>query len=230
MGVYLRVDEWWHPWANTVAYRPLTSASTVNDQSWNDYNLTNNWAVQFGMYGGVDCSFFESGNSQWLSVTLPAIWNSAFTYSCWIYRLGYSSWPDSKSQVFMMWPLNSNRACFGLAINWASGWNDEFQVWTWGQDDNTWEYSQINQWEHVVVTNDGTTKKFYLNWVLESSVSMSINVTNGIFRLWSFTQYFQNNRWQRFYGYMSEFIAENKTRTDQEIASYYNSTKRNYGL
>ena len=49
------------PWANTVAYYPLTSSTTVNNQVSGGTNLTNSNVV-FWVANGVDCATI-SGNS-----------------------------------------------------------------------------------------------------------------------------------------------------------------------
>lgn len=222
------VEKPFTPWANTIAYRPLTSSTTVNDQSWNNKNLTNHWGVTFGTYGGVSCVSFDNTQTLWLTSSLWMTWNPIFTFNVRICRVGYSTWTPVKSQIFMLWPINTNTSQVWVAINWA--WSNEYQYWTWGSADvDTWAYNTANVWELVTFTNDGTTKKFYKNWTLIKQWSLSYNISGWDLTIWSFSSSF-NSHYQSFYGYMSEFIVENKVRTAQEITDYYNASKSIYGL
>lgn len=227
MGVYIWTNEWL-PWENTVAYYPLNSTTTVNDKSGNGKNLTNNWGVTFGTYGGVDCVSFDNTQTLWLTSSLGMTWNPIFTFNVRICRVGYSVVHTHKCQVFMLWPIQANTSQVWVAI--IEEWGNEYQYWTWGTADvNTWAYNTANTWELVTFTNDGTTKKFYKNWTLIKQWSLSYNITGWNLTIWSFAS---SNGWnyQSFYGYMSEFIVENRERTAEQILQHYNNTKSKYWI
>lgn len=221
---------WWAPWSNTIAYYPLTSSTTVNDMSGNNRNLTNNWWITFWTNWWIDCASFSSSNNIWLTLSSTWLtWNPIFTLSAFINRKWYTT-QISKSQVFMIWPVNSSAADVWVAINWDNWANNEYQYWSWWVSDvNTWAYNSANEWELVTFTNDWTNKALYINWTKVKEWSLNINITWWNLTIWSFPTAYTNT-WQRFYWYMSNVIIENKVWTATEVLNYYNLTKSNYWL
>lgn len=206
----------WKPWSNTVAYYPLTSTTTVNDQSWNNRNLTNSW-VTFWTYKWIDCAY---SNMQSL------LYNSSFVTN--IQNLTISV-----------------RAYYVSNNNYGGDYNQMIWRW-WGSSENFWPYIDIPQgrqlrcspwwigtiypannskWMHVIVTYNGSNIiKLYVNWVLNATNS-SANIPSWTnLRIWGRDWY----HW--WYGWLSEFIVETKVWTDAEILDYYNNTKSNYWL
>lgn len=222
---------WYTPWSNTIAYYPLTSTTTVNDMSGNNRNLTNN-GTQFWTYWWVSCAYFPQGNSKKLYWTLPLTWNQIFTINVYIWRIWNSyNAANTWSQIFVLWNTGSSWWCFWTAIKDSTSstpnryinytrWSDKLSSYT----NTTWHR------ELITVTNDTSTIKMYRDGTLinDNSISFSVNSTN--FTIGSFPTSANDNRYQNFYWYMSEFIVESKTWTATEILDYFNTTKSKYWL
>lgn len=218
IGEYVR-----EPGANTLAYYPLTSSTTVNDQSWNNRNLTNNW-TSFGVYSGVDCAYFSNTQSKKLYWNLPLTWNKSFTISAWVNRSGVvtTEW----SQIFLLWPINTSGYCLWVAL---SGGSFKYQYYTWGNDKVSDIVSQINTWEMVTVTNNTSTVSLYINGVLAKQWALTFNINTTDFTIWSWNVV-RNGSYQPFYWLMSELLVESVVWTSDDIIRYHNKTKANYWL
>lgn len=208
------VSEWWQPWANTIAYYPLDT--DFNDASGNWFNLTgSNWAIIWTL-NWVSCLDLTASNSyvSWTVSWLPQ-WSSVRTNMLWIY--GNASW---QNPWYQYWTSSFNQAdvLFNLnPIGWSQYWGSMMSS-TYGQ----WA------WHHVAVVIKWTWsawQELYIDGQLATSWTMTVN-TN-----WT-TLYLGRCTWDGTYldGYISKFIVENKVRTAQEVADYYNQTKWNYGL
>ena len=201
----------WKPWANTIAYYPLKE--NTNDYSWNSRNLTNNW-LTFWTYSGVTCAS-SSGNYAQLS-----LW-TATTYS----NLTMSIWYNATTTT----PVRE-AFCFGGGGGNLDIWNNGVTYYASSSqhfDQTTWVTA--NQWTNIIVTVNWSTWNIYKNWSLYTTKTNWWNVVANSIAIWtnSDASYPQNNR---FYGYLSNAIIENKTRTAQEVSDYYNLTKWNYWL
>ena len=204
------IGEVWTPWSNTVAYYPLKE--NANDYSWNSKNLNNNW-LTFWTYSGVTCAS-SSGNYAQLS-----LWTYT-TYS----TLTVSIWHNPTTTT----PI---RYAFGFGGSVDMGiWNNGVTYYASGSqyfDQAIWVTA--NQWTNIIVTVNWSTWNIYKNWSLYTTRTDWWNVVANSIAIWtnSSASYPQNNR---FYGYLSNAIIENKTRTAQEVANYYNQTKSDYWL
>lgn len=226
-GTEKQIRPVWTPWANTIAYYPLTSSSTVNDMSWNGYDLTNNWWVTFGVYWWVDCASFNSTARNAL-VCQNNIWttlsgNQAFTYSCRIYIAGNRS----KEANIISINANNNHEDRALTImtngtiRWYIASNSASFVYTPVVSTSQRYYLTMTQW-------DGTLS-IYLNWVFSQSTpcnwTSAWESSNNYFGI--APQYPSN---ASILWYVSNVIVEDKARTAQEVSDYYNQTKWKYWL
>ena len=207
--------KWWKPWANTIAYYPLRT--DFDDYSWNGRNLS--WDKYIVTVWWIDCAYYSSNRSYytWYSlnrtVRTISLWMNAYS-SSWIWTLVHIS-------------KNRDVHLGSLAIN--------LQNWGIGVADNysyaTWYYTvQSDTWYQVVWTQEWNVVKLYVNWefVWENTSRPSEYVSpNG----WCFgCQFDTSYKTNKYTGYLSEVILEDKARTAQEISDYYNLTKWNYGL
>ena len=221
------IGYWWTPWSNTLAYYPLNSTTTVNDQSWNGRNLTNNNSVTFGTYHWVDCADFNSYGDTLYNYSaswLPS-WKVALTVSVWVYyssvRSGY--W----EALFSIW--NTNHHAF---VATKDSGNNKLSVTDYGDSIYTSFTPSTWQWRNMVFTAeaDSNTWKVYINGV-EQTTSWAVSnyawLSGTNFRINGF---FWDNSWLWIIGNMSEFIFENKTWNATQVADYYNSTKSNYWI
>ena len=100
--------ERWQPWANTVAYYPLTSTTTVNDLSGNGYTLsTHDTLPTFWIYQWVDCASFNSNSLKTSSVNPWAYWKLARTVK---YR-----WEQQIRNASCFWSIVSWYDCEGCS-------------------------------------------------------------------------------------------------------------------
>ena len=216
----VRPSGWWgwQPWANTIAYYPLTS--DFNDQSWNGYNLTNDGGVISNVWW-IDCGYYN-GSSYSIITSQPSLSNTR-TISCW--RM-----PTSTSWVMWIvvtWDTHNAPNMWGLQQN---SWEIRWSEWrTLNQSVNSWVAVTVNNWYYLVTTiNNGTTAKIYVNWNLENTITRSTPIiawTN--IGIWSKSSPTYS---EKAIGYVSNAIIESVAWTDQEILDYYNLTKSNYGL
>lgn len=218
--IYIRVDQqWWQPWANTVAYYPLASQNTLKDESGNWYDLTNSGTILYDTYNWVSCVKFNQTWSMNVSNVnkLPS-WNSAFTVSYWIYpnSLSESSW---ESNAFFIGTSSNQRwwLVYALSPIGISVWGTAFQSTT---------NATLSTWQNIIVTQNWNLFNLYLNWNFLKSWTMALNMSTKTIRLGGSLN--PNTYWYRWG--MSNFIIEDKERTAQEITDYYNLTKWNYWL
>lgn len=200
------------PWSNTVAYYPLTSSTTVNDSSWNWHTLTN-YNVTFWELQWVDCwTWSATSSAQYLSVN--NISATDYTINYWIivpdvwtsYQTHYYMW-----SYWYVWCRQKNNNLYFYASSWSA---------------TTISWVTTDKWHNIVVTKNWSSWVIYIDWVQKATMTANVWIdTSGTwFDIWW---------WQRWHIYlwwwMSNFIIENKARTQEEITSYFNSTKWDYG-
>lgn len=207
--------EWkWKPNANTIAYYPLTSATTVNDMSGNNHNLTNT-SISFGTYQWVDCASSSAARRYlWVS------WVVWATYSCWTYWSGSYTWNSSYACVFSQW---NNWPSVMTSKDGSKPYNNNIWLYYVGTDKAT--DCGSGGWHNIVVTIDWTSAKIYWDGELKNSIS-SNTLPSGDLYMFAFSTNLSGGDWY-LWG-ISEFIVESKVRTADEITKYYNSTKWNY--
>lgn len=206
------------PWANTLLYLPLDSTNTVNDLSGNGYNMTNNGNVSFWTYGWVDCAYFWTTAPYWLKNTSANIISWDYTFLVWL------NWDSSDSGTDfprIFWWNNS----------WWLLWERRFELihpvflWT-----SAW-VAYTSWWHLLAFTGNISTKSFtpykdgvqLTGWTWNSATSYT----------WILIGANESNNSEpvdRFCGYMSAVIWENRQRTATEISDYFNLTKSNYWI
>lgn len=200
----------WTPWANTIAYYPLNSETTVNDKSGNGYNLTNS-SVSFWLQSGIDCAYTTNWVLSATISTLP-LSSSARTISTWC-LVTSSTWA-----IWSYWNQSSKQQCTMYKFV-----NNIYMSW-YGDDINTWT-SFPSWWCNIVYTYNGTTWRIYLWWTLIKEQAQSLNTNWTTFRIFRASNNGDQMQWRVW-----ETIIENKVRTATEISKYYNDTKADYWL
>lgn len=226
---------WWQPWANTIAYYPLET--DANDYSWNNRHGTNNWVTfSDGVWVFNGSSYVSLWTWSWTNIQTNMTINVWFK---WNWGWSYDNAVIGKLQYYMP---NQSHWYYGITIHegdwylcwWYYNWSDynyhpmNYRNTGWWSP-TTWPVAQANKWYNVVITNDGTTKKAYIDWVLYATeTANSTNTTTSIdTRIGSFVRY----NYDSFFNWnISAVIFEDKTWTDQEISDHYNQTKWNYWL
>lgn len=230
----------WRPWANTIAYYPLNSTTTVHDMSGNWYNLTNWNSTPFEIYYWVNCAKFTTSNRNFFecsSLNAVTLWN-IFTVS-FRYNSNYPS-NTSKAETqykyvnmtkmsnYRWWNFGfrknggSTQYSYGLEIlnNWSSYFIGR----------NNTNFPTANIWHNEIgIYNNGTLSFFFdgtliwtRTWTIQSTTDCILEIGRCVWSSSTIDSYYQ---W-----WMSEIIIENKARTAQEIADYYNQTKGNYWI
>ena len=208
----------WHPWADTIAYYPLNSTTTVNDQSGNNRNLTNSW-VTFWIYQWVDCASFNGSSYMYRSDSL-FIWSADFTVNLWYSRGGEFF---NHSNIISIWTANWTNSF----IIWGENNTNKIMIWGWTNDRNTGYVPPLNTWINICVTHSNWALNVYVNWSLIYTWTVSYTITSTATNIWSWVQW---SSWLKMIWLQSELILENKVRTDAEISNYYNLTKSTYWL
>lgn len=216
----------WKPWANTVAYRPLNSTTTVNDQSWNNYNLTQTGG-SFGTYNGVNCFYNGGSTTGYFTLTSGAkipSGNASRTILLWVKPTSSSSsyervflhyWANVAYQMVEMYLDTDKRS--KVSLSGVASSCGEMTIWSWSL---------------IAFTSTGSHFTLYLNWVAGTTYLATLATTaissSYPLRLMKKNTSSSTNYQVRWY--ISEVIIEDKARTADEISAYYNQTKGNYWL
>ena len=220
MAIYMMRDDGRQPWANTVAYYPLNSTTTVNDLSWNSRNLTNSW-VTFGDYNWVNCASFNGNSYMYRSESLFT-GSQDFTVNLW-----YNRTSDSQNHwnIFSVWTYDTTNSF--IIWLWNDIWADFLKVmfWGWDNDRNTGYFPTKDVWLNIVATHKNWTVKLYVNWQSEYSGAVSYTIQSWFTWIWCGVQ--KNNAmiWK-----LSNIIVENVVWSATDVANYYNDTKANYWI
>ena len=200
--IYSTSGGWgWQPWVNTLAYYPLTSSSTVNDQSWNNYTLTNSW-VTFTTLGWVDCANFDW--SSWLYNTSFAI------IGTWDFTLSLRGCPTSNSQWMWLFVWNS---LTDVVINSVNGYIQDTSAPT-----------PLNTWTYITFTRSSWNLHIYSNWTEYVDTAFSNDIQSNLY-MWK-----RPNNTLYLSWWLSECIVEDRAWTATEITDYFNETKANYWI
>ena len=224
MNVYIRQNElqnayigeyqeWWQPWANTVAYYPLKS--DFNDASWNGYNLYNSWG-SITTFNGIDCAYYSGNSSVYSENSSVPVWETR--------TINFRSYlPEDRYDIVVFtWQWTYGRVWVGYTVDnsicvWAM---TDFEVYWMSWNTPIWW-----KWVNIVWVVEWYNVYLYINWELDTSGTRSVKSSSTTrLRVWGTG----GNEW--FKGYVNEVIFEDKARTAQEIADYYNQTKSDYGL
>lgn len=211
-------SHWWQPGANTLLYLPLDSTNTLNDLSGNGYNMTNNGNVSFWTYGWVDCAYFWTTAPYWLKNTSANIISWDYTFLVWLNWDSYDSGTDFP-RIF--WWNN----------NWWLLWERRFElihpVFLW-----TSAWVAYTSWWHLLAFTGNISTKIFTPY--KDGVQLTGWTWNsGTSYTWILIGANESNNSEpvdRFCGYMSAVIWENRQRTATEITDYYNQTKSLYWI
>ena len=224
-AAYIGENPDWKPNSHTVAYWPLNSTTTVYDQSWNSYDLTNNGG-SFGTYQWVDCWNWNS-TSYYLNRTatssLIPSGASARTMSFWAYTTTNST--SYTKYLICYWGTSAANSRFSIATNTSKQYRVDL-INNYITSSNT----TFNTWFLHTLTYDGTTAKYYIDGVLIGTQTQTLNTT----AVWSsnaFRVNKRNNSTSANYsssGYYSEIIIEDYAWTADQIAAYFDQTKWTY--
>lgn len=226
MWVYLYSDEWL-PWDNTIAYIPMET--DLLDHWPNSITVTNNNSVALASNVGSATipvwNFWDWTVRRYLTFTNNTLMSGASTVNVWAYYNGFSI----SNWQFLAFAQGTNSNYKAFILNLQNNSNNWFCTSLYWTDIYSNIYPTAQNWHNVCYTYDGNKgSKMYLDWVLIKSGTFSTApaLTQYNAHIWTNPR----NTSAMFNGYMSEWILENKTRTAEEIANYYNSTKSKYWI
>lgn len=212
-------EPWWKPWPNTYAYYPLTE--NANDTSGNNRNLTADSSITYSTENGA---FFPHSAHHGLLEPFNISTNDTWTISFWGNSLGnWYEWSDWKF-VDLAETTNTWKR---IAISWYNNKTTMMLNFSTGSYPSVQKTCSSNTRHHYTITIwESRATKFYMDWVVELTwTSNSYTTTN--FR-WGQ----ERNEWfvRQLNWYIKDIIIETKTRTDQEVADYFDLTKTDYGI
>ena len=217
----IKFGGWWRqPWANTIAYYPLTSTTTVNDMSWNSKTLTNYSSVSFGTQGWVDCATFNGSN--YLEISSQTLNLTEFTMSCWV------RWTNANTRGFLwIWKFNTPYQCMAMLKETGGLDIDKMMISPYADAAYSSSATVSNTWYNVIGIYTNGKYTTYLNSQEWGSRSYNINISwnSNVLRVWYAATGEPKMYWQ-----LSNVIFEDKARTAQEISDYYDQTKSLYGI
>ena len=212
----IKFENWWQPWANTIAYYPLDSTNTVNDLSWNNHTLTASWTYSFDSLA-VHFSTIWDNYLICSDVAVITIANN-MTWQCWVKA-------DDNSSKPCFWVMSAVTDCW-----WNATWNEasgayrmECLAWSYSADSDVWDWTTwhlytvvLANWVFTLYIDCVPTATANNWWTYAQTLYLKIN------KIWWMT-----NRWKAQY---SKFIIEDKGWTTDEMTAYYNQTKSLYGI
>ena len=231
VGDHYQVYPKWTPWANTFGYYTFDNqnASQITDFSGNNRNLTWWTMPSYTLVGGSNYAGNYTNVSSGVAPSLSYStlgWN--FTMLVWVKPTAssqsYASCLHGNTsgnlfqQKALIWNYNSWK--FEYYDSWKNNWTSftyRTEILS-GVSLNTWHligYSHTNSgWTSTIqVYGDGVT------WNSVNSITTSVSFS---LYLWS------SNAGDRLKWQIWECVVENRVRTAQEVADYYNQTKATY--
>ena len=209
MGVYLRVDEQWQPWANTVLYLPLKT--DLLDHWPNNITMTADGITLDSAWA----NFSTTGLMTWNS---PSAITWDFTFSSRINPI--SAWDGCN--IICIWeyyPYYGYR--YGANLGWKLGFT-LMRVIDW--NDGSTLFSTLYWARHnLMLVRSWTTNTMYVDGVQFWTYYWSSTPTEtNIFVGWTWIWFIE---W-----HVNDIIIENKAWSLDERSNYYNLTKWNYWI
>lgn len=208
-------SSWWHPWVNTIAYYEFNN--NLDDSSWNWHNLSvRSGAVTYGVEASWwKYAYFDINTWTYAYSNFPQIDTTAITLSYWWQpKQIFTSW----NEISVAYTTTSNTVVLLATNRSVSFWNLSWEI-----------TATADTWYHLCVTIWWWNLTSYINWVQYETGSFSAPWTTSTklvinnARDTNSSSFANNN-------YVSELIIEDKARTAQEIADYYNQTKWDYWI
>lgn len=181
-------------------------------------------------FGNNNCAYLFNGTSSHISIKNPFFDNglSAWTISCWI---NSSSTNNSNN--------NNNNQCVyntiphnGLALSFNWGNSNQYAIWANSNPSNAnWDLIlngkstssiSINNWNHLVVVKSNTTYSFYLNGILDQTITTSSNTSSYLCKM-IIGSTDSTVVEETFIGKIDDFGVWNRALTSNEITGLFNA-------
>lgn len=203
--------DWWSPGENTIFY--IKWEWDITDYWPNNLTFTNNLVTITDKYLNFPWTSQNRLTTSWANIP------NTYTLNIWMYIawLGTSYAPriiDSSSweaAITYWWSTSGNQ--YKLSYNKSSGFNGSV-------------LPTQTRFNFVATRNPTWKTKIYINSVVtDQTNSASMSMWTWIILWCKFS-----SSWDSFQWRMARIILENKERTAEEVSTYYNKTKGNYGL
>ena len=141
--------------------------NTFIDSSTNNLTLTRNGNTSQGSYSPFGSNWsnnFSTTSGNYLTIANNAAFTlgSTFTVECWVYRTASNDgtivgrWYGGGSDAWLMHIYNTGKLAFGMSSSGSYANSSVASI-------------PLNTWTHVAVSNNTTSKRFYINGVLDST-------------------------------------------------------------
>ena len=216
------------PTAQLPTFTTSLSPTAFYPLNWdaNDYvgsnNGTWNWTEWYSPVWGWEWATFDWSTdyiSHW-NTWIPT-WNSSFTYNIWV-NTDTITWYHSpfwvSSTTAWKWVL--------ISTDWGNNdWTLLAWIWYWTQFNSVWAIS-VWEWSMLTLTHNWTTCKLYINWVFDSSQTLTFDVQttypriwNTVNTVWSSIQYWDWDIWP-YWIYNTELSADDITKLYNEQSKW----------
>ena len=211
---------WWQPGENTIVYYPLTE--NANDYSGNGYNATN----YEGTFSTQNWCYLWTITSR-LELPSMTIWQT-FTISAWLKLPNWQPTWDKEFDIYYDWSGSYRNILYRCNAWWID-------CYTWynrtSHNAKTVSVAFWTWWDNIILSKTWTSYSIYLNGNLLGTFSSAYNVSipwwSNSINIWHVS--YSTSSSSAFW-YVKDYIIEDKSRTVQEVADYYNQTKSNYWL
>ena len=155
-----------------IAYYPMDSGSgsTVTDKALDNNGTINGASWSSDSRIGEACIDFN-GSSDYLAMPEIALGDS-FTVSQWVNLDQDKDWNNSFGSESILSMISYADGKIQSYIGDGSSWQAETNTGT-GK-------TSPGNWQHWLITYDGTTLRFFLNGVLEDTASVSISIPSAV--------------------------------------------------
>lgn len=231
INLVYEAPEWWQPWANTLLYYDFENVNnnTVPNLwtlTWMDATATN---VTFDILSSWKkvATYTSNANANGIKTSWTMNTPSNMTMFFWV------KWTWT-SRYGTFWHTNSN---WEFSINFNADWGKTNCTlynnnWVWYGKSST--ITLDSNWHLLTWTYNSVDKnKVYLDKTLLSFTTSNWSQNNYTQLTWANVYVGKtsnpSNNWS-FVWQVWCFGIEDKSRTQQEIADYYDQTKADYGL
>ncbi len=204
------------PWENTMLYYKFTE--NANDYSWN----WRNWTSYETTFSEENGAYFWTALSR-IQVPSMNFWTQ-YTVSVWFKIPNTLTW-NQEFDILYAWTASYRNILYWIKPWWLRAW-----LWNWWTSQSQFDITKhISTWRNnIILVRNWTNQKVYLNKELIWENNASYNPALP----WNNTYVFPHasNSTSEYSGlwYMKEYILENAIWTSDDVANYFDKTKRKF--
>lgn len=227
---------WWQPWADTILYYDFEHTSWTTESNLATTGSTYDWIFSATPTIWTLTSWKKYFDTEWTVYSATSSWFSTVDYSnatvcIWLNPQDTTT----KSYFWQSWwntPWGWTASWLGTIFCEKTSSSYSMELWQTYWKTVSTSNVPVNTWTCLTITNYNETVTIYCNWVQVTQwtngyawVSNSTKLCIGwAYAYWSATP---SSVWDVWYW---SVIVENKVRTAQEIADYFDLTKWDYWI